>query len=106
MALELYMIGLITHDMRQSLDFYRRLGLAIPAASDGQTHVEIRMAGGLTFFLDSDPARWDPAFPTPDPGVRPRPAAPYSVILEFYLPNRTVLDTKYQELLGCGYQSR
>jgi len=30
MALEIYMIGVITADMGKSLEFYRRLGLEIP----------------------------------------------------------------------------
>ncbi len=52
MALNLYMIGLVTQDMGKSLEFYRRLGLAVPEDSEGKTHIEVKMAGGLTFFLD------------------------------------------------------
>lgn len=51
MALDLYMLGLIVHDMDTSLTFYRRLGLAIPDGSEAQTHVEVKMGGELTFFL-------------------------------------------------------
>ncbi|GCE27665.1 hypothetical protein KDA_31490 [Dictyobacter alpinus] len=39
MALELSMFGLIVQDMQKSLEFYRRLGLAIPAGSEENTHV-------------------------------------------------------------------
>src|SRR5712691_8333502 len=46
MALELYMLGLIVQDMGKSLEFYRRLGLAIPEGSKGQTHVQIKMGSG------------------------------------------------------------
>jgi hypothetical protein len=42
MALELYMLGLIVQDMGKSLEFYRRLGLAIPEGSENQTHVEVK----------------------------------------------------------------
>lgn len=91
MALELYMVGLIAQDMNQSLEFYRRLGLAIPEGSDGQPHVEVKMSGGLTFFLNAprrvmqlDEAR---------------------VILEFYLKERSAVDAKYAEMIGYGYAS-
>src|SRR5579872_2304752 len=96
------MLGLIVQDMRASLEFYRRLGLAIPEGSEGQTHVEIKMGSGLTFFLDSKPARWDPGYVRqPEPGEA---SDSYPFILEFYLKDRTVLEAKYRELTGFGYQ--
>jgi catechol 2,3-dioxygenase-like lactoylglutathione lyase family enzyme len=112
MALDLYMLGLVVKDMSRSLDFYRRLGLAIPEGSDRQTHVEVRMGSGLTFFLDSHPARWDPAFPSVSRVVnhtnpQPREASDgYSSILEFYVKTRAAVDATYSELTGCGYESR
>lgn len=112
MALDLYMLGLVVADMRRSLDFYRRLGLALPEDSDGRTHVEVAMGNGLTFFLDSRPARWDPDFPgargtlsQTNPGQNDAPDG-YRSILEFYLKTRAAVDAKYTELTGCGYQSR
>jgi len=105
MGLQLYMLGLIVQDMGQSLEFYRRLGLAVPAGSDAKTHVSIKMDSGLTLFLDSRPSAWDKPAGTPTP---PGPAAVadgYRVILEFYLDSRTAVDTKYAELLGLGYGS-
>lgn len=106
MALELYMIGLITQDMGKSLEFYRRLGLDIPEGSEQQSHVEIKMSGGLTFFLDAKPARWDPGFVAEDD---PRPAQPsnaYPFVLEFYLKSRAELETRVAELTGFGYRMR
>jgi catechol 2,3-dioxygenase-like lactoylglutathione lyase family enzyme len=105
MALELYMIGLIAQDMDASLEFYRRLGLAIPAGSEGQTHVEVKMGSGLTFFLDSKPARWDPGFVKTHESGQPEAAGSYPFLLEFYLKERAAVDAKYQELTGFGYQS-
>ena len=103
MALEIFMIGLPVHDMGKSLEFYRRLGLAIPEGSEGQTHVEIKMESGLTFFLDSKPSRWDPGFVRKnDPGEA---SDSYPFILEFYLKDRSILEAKYRELTGFGYQS-
>ncbi len=60
MALELYMLGLIVKDMPTALKFYRRLGLAIPDGSETQSHVEIKMGSGMTFFLDSKPRALGP----------------------------------------------
>jgi hypothetical protein len=62
MARELSMLGLGVQDMGKSLEFYRRLGLAIPEGGEGLTHVEVKMGSGLTFFLDCEPSRWDPGF--------------------------------------------
>ncbi len=105
MALELYMLGLIVRDMGKSLEFYRQLGLAIPAGSEEKTHVEVKMGSGLTFFLDSSPARWDPRFVKRDDPGRMEATDDYRAILEFYLKTRGAVDAKYTELTGFGYQS-
>ena len=34
MSIQLAMVGLVVGDMRRSLEFYRRLGLEIPAEED------------------------------------------------------------------------
>jgi catechol 2,3-dioxygenase-like lactoylglutathione lyase family enzyme len=98
----LHMIGLIVRDMNASLEFYRRLGLAIPEGSEHKSHVEITMNNGLVFFLDSQPARWDPAVitrtQTPTLGA-------YGVVLEFYLETQEAVDAKHAELLAFGYSS-
>lgn len=91
MPLELYMVGLVAQDLGASLEFYRRLGVAIPEDAEGHQHVEVKMEGGLTFFLDA------PRNPGGSNGPR--------VILEFYLPSRAIVDAKYAELAGFGYQS-
>jgi catechol 2,3-dioxygenase-like lactoylglutathione lyase family enzyme len=104
MALELYMLGVIVQDMPTSLEFYRRLGLAIPDGSEKQSHVEIKMGNGLTFFLDSRPTRWDPGFGAQS---EPQPSAStdrYPVILEFYLNEKAALVAKYTEMTEFGYQ--
>ncbi len=105
MALELYMLGLIVQDMDRSLEFYRRLGLAIPEGSDGKTHVEVKMGSGLTFFLDSRPSRWDPMFMTNDDRGPLEAPDSYRSILEFYLKERNAVDAKYAEITGFGYRS-
>lgn len=105
MALELYMLGLITQDMGKALEFYRRLGLAIPEGSEEQTHVEVKMGSGLTFFLDSHPSRWDPRFVRRDDLGHMEASDGYRSLLEFYLKTRDAVEAKYAELIGFGYQS-
>src|SRR5262249_23562754 len=104
MALELYMVGLIVQDMPAALAFYRRLGLAIPDGSETQSHVEIKMGSGMTFFLDSRPRRWDPRFDTQLDPERSAAGHRYPMILEFYLQEQAALEAKYTELIDDGYQ--
>jgi catechol 2,3-dioxygenase-like lactoylglutathione lyase family enzyme len=104
MALELYMLGLIVHDMPRALEFYRRLGLDIPDGSEKRTHVEIKMGSGLTFFLDSNPVRWDPGYGAQSGAERDDAPDRYPTILEFYLKEQATLTAKYNELIGFGYQ--
>ena len=105
MALELYMLGLIVRDMGTSLEFYRRLGLAIPEGSEEKTHVEVKMGSGLTFFLDSQPSRWDPNYVRKDDPGPTDTSANYPFILEFYLKKQAMVEAKYKELTGLGYAS-
>jgi uncharacterized glyoxalase superfamily protein PhnB len=105
MALELYMLGLIVQDMSESLQFYRRLGLAIPEGCEDQTHVQIKMGNGLTFFLDSNPSRFDPGFVRREDPGRMGGADSYHSLLEFYLRTQDAVEAKYAELTDFGYKS-
>jgi hypothetical protein len=97
MGLELHMVGVIVADMGRAVEFYRRLGVAVPEGSEQQEHVEVPMSG-LTFFLSTKRAnaRWDPAASEASGG--------YRIILEFMLETRAALDAKYAELTGFGYE--
>jgi predicted lactoylglutathione lyase len=98
MALELYMVGVIVEDMARAVEFYRRLGVAIPEGSETKQHVEVKMSG-LTFFLTTKQlnAKWDPA--------RTEASGGYRMILEFYLLTREAVDAKYAEMIGYGYEA-
>jgi len=98
MALQLYMLGLTVQDMPKSLEFYRRLGLELPADAATRTHVEVKMRGEYTLFLDSQPIRSDQA-------EKAAALAGYDFVLEFYLPSRALVDSKYRELTAFGYAS-
>jgi len=105
-ALELYMLGLMVTDMGKSLEFYRRLGLAIPEGSENKTHVQVKMGSGLTFFLDSDPARWNSEFVKKHGPDSAESAEGYRSVLEFYFKTQHAVETKYAELTGFGYRGR
>jgi predicted enzyme related to lactoylglutathione lyase len=111
MGLDLYMLGLMVEDMGRSLDFYRRLGLAIPDDSDGKTHVQVAMENGLVLFLDSNPARFDPDYPGmlgaagQSHSGQSCASGGYRTLLEFYLKTQAAVEAKYAELTACGYQS-
>jgi len=99
MGLELYMVGVMVDDMGKALEFYRRLGVAIPEGSETQHHVEIKMRG-MTFFLSTHRvnAKWDPA-------KIEAAAGGYRILLEFYLETREAVEAKYAEMIGYGYNS-
>lgn len=92
MALQIYMVGLVAGDVDKSLEFYRRLGVDFPEGSEGQPHVEVKMNGELTFFVNAR-------------GRVPE-LDDCSVVLEFYLKERGSVDAKYAELTGLGYVGR
>ncbi len=98
MPLNLYMVGLTVKDMSKSLDFYRHLGLTLPEADDTSPHIEVKMSGDFTFFLDSKPVPRDTQIPTDS-------RENYPILLEFYLPTRDEVTTKYNELISLGHTS-
>jgi uncharacterized glyoxalase superfamily protein PhnB len=104
MPLDLYMLGVIVQDMPAAVAFYRRLGLDVPEGSEAQSHVEIRMGSGMTFFLDSKPRRWDPRYGAGEGEPSNASGDRYPVVLEFYLEERAALEAKYEELTTHGYQ--
>lgn len=92
MAIQLYMIGVTVADMEKSRDFYRRLGVDLPTTNTDPQHVEAPIQQKIVFFLDTR------SFP-PDDATKPPPR----MLLEFAMPDRAILDAKYQELIDAGY---
>ena len=100
MSIELAMVGLVVSDMAKSLEFYRRLGLPIPAEEDSKPFVMYRTKSGVTIFFDSV------FFPGNDPERKPSPRGSYNISLEFYAGTREAVDAVYKELTDFGYTSR
>ncbi|MBV9846304.1 MAG: VOC family protein [Kutzneria sp.] len=91
-------IELAVADMAESLAFYRRLGLHIPADGDTQPHTEALLPGGLRMAWDTvDTIR---SF---DPGWAPA-AGSSRVGLAFDCGSPARVDEVYTELVEAGYQ--
>jgi uncharacterized glyoxalase superfamily protein PhnB len=100
-APDLHMVNLVVGDMAASLDFFRRLGIAVPEGEDAASaHVQLRMPGGFSLELDTaESARlWHAAWRADPAGVR--------VIVGFSLPTRDAVDRRYAELTSAGYAGR
>lgn len=98
MALQLFMIGLNVQDMGKSQEFYRRLGLVIPAGSQNEPHVQVKMGEEFTFFLDTRAIK-------PEADASGKTIEGYRVLFEYYLKSQAAVEAKYAELIEYGYQS-
>ncbi|HET9611826.1 MAG TPA: VOC family protein [Acidimicrobiales bacterium] len=101
---DLHMLNVVVGDMAATLDFYRRLGVAVPDAPDGTdpagAHVQLRMPGGFSLELDTAASvrLWHAGWRT-DPGS-------VGVVLGFALPSREAVDERYAELTAAGHAGR
>jgi catechol 2,3-dioxygenase-like lactoylglutathione lyase family enzyme len=100
-APDLHMLNLVVRDMAASVEFYRRLGVAVPEGDDAEgAHVQLRMPGGFSLELDTaESARLWHA------GWRADPTSS-QVVTGFALPTREAVDDRYAELTGVGYVGR
>ncbi|WP_202803287.1 VOC family protein [Tsukamurella sp. 1534] len=91
-------IGMVTENLSASLDFYRRLGLDIPAGSDGEPHVEAALPGGMRLMWDTaDMIRQhDPDWARP---------TGQNATLCVLCSAPAVVDEVHAELTGAGYGS-
>ncbi len=98
---DLHMLNVVVGDMPASLDFYRRLGVAVPDdAVTASAHVQLKMPGGFSLELDTaESARLWHA------GWRADPASA-GIVIGFYLPTREAVDERYAELTSAGYVGR
>lgn len=99
MQAQLDVIGIVVEDMARSLAFYRRLGLAIPANADDQTHVDLTLPGGVRLTWDtvevirSFDSDWTP------------PSGGHRIALAFKLDRPADVDRAFADLTGAGYRS-
>src|SRR5262245_32809485 len=98
---DLHMLNVVVGDMAASLDFYRRLGIAVPGDPDSAgAHLQLTMPGGFSLELDTaESARlWHAAWRAGPAGAR--------VVLGFVLAGRQAVDDRYAELTAAGYRGR
>ena len=91
-------IGLVVQDMAATLDFYRLLGLDIPASADTGSHVECELPGGVRIMWDtvelvSSFSDWEP------------PAGGHRVALAFLCDGPGEVDELAAALVEAGYRS-
>jgi catechol 2,3-dioxygenase-like lactoylglutathione lyase family enzyme len=96
MTARLNVIGIVVQDMGRSLEFYRRLGLDVPAGADGEPHVEVQLPGGmrLTFDTVATIQSFMPDY---------RRHGNDGMSLAFELASPAEVDKLYQELLDLGH---
>ena len=84
-------VGVVVADMGKALDFYRRLGLAVPADADDQPHVEVQLGGGLRLLFDTEATirSFHPGWRAGDGGAR--------IGLAFALADPAAVDAAYVE---------
>ena len=91
-------IGFPVAEMARSLEFYRALGLDVPAGAEDEPHVEIPLAPGVRLLLDTHAtiASFDPGFTPADGG---------SGNLAFDCGDPAGVDAMHEKLTGAGYKS-
>lgn len=99
MTARLDLVGVVVADMARSLAFYRRLGLAIPADSDAEPHVELVLPNGLRLAWDTvDVIRsFDPSYQAPSGGHR--------LAMAFACDDAADVDAVHADLVAAGYDS-
>ena len=95
------MLNVLVRDTAASTDFYRRLGIAVPASGvAADAHVQLKMPGGFSLELDTaESARLWHA------GWRADPASA-KVVVGFVVPARQAVGDRYAERTSAGYRGR
>lgn len=89
-------VGVVVTDMARSLEFYRKLGLEIPAESDTAPHAEAILPGGVRLLFDTVETvlSFDPDWTRPD-GTQ--------MGLAFECESPAAVDKTFAEMVGAGY---
>ncbi|MFI5806414.1 VOC family protein [Streptomyces sp. NPDC051561] len=92
-------ISIVTSDLAASLDFYRRLGVPVPADAAAEGHVEATLPNGLRVLWDTEEvmASFDPQWKKPEGGDR--------MGLAFLCDSPAEVDAVHDDLTGAGYLS-
>ena len=96
MSPHLDFFGIVVSDMPRSVAFYRRLGLEFPEGAENEQHVEVPLAGGMRYALDTEDVMrsFDPEWTRPTNG--------HAVGGAFRCESPEEVDRVYRELLDAG----
>ncbi|MCB8977831.1 MAG: VOC family protein [Ardenticatenaceae bacterium] len=94
---KLDLFGLVVKDMATSLNFYRLLGMEIPAEMDSEGHVEVMLPGGLRLAWDS----LDVIMSFSDEWETP---AGHRIGLAFLCDSPAEVDRLYEAVIAAGYE--
>ena len=94
---KLDLFGLVVQDMAASLNFYRMLGMEIPAEMDSEGHVEVTLPGGLRLAWDSLEVilSFSDAWETP---------LGHRMGIAFLCDTPAEVDRLYDEVVAAGYE--
>jgi uncharacterized glyoxalase superfamily protein PhnB len=89
-------VGIVVSDMGKTLEFYRRLGLAVPVGADDEPHVEVELGGGMRLLFDTEATirSFHPSWRATEGGGR--------IGLALALADPAAVDAAYAELTGAG----
>ena len=92
-------IGLVVADMATSLNFYRRLGLDVPAGVEHEPHAEVELPGGIRLMWDTEAliASIDESF---TPGAKKTGPS-----LAFLCTDPAEVDAVHDSLVAAGHHS-
>ena len=99
MTVRIDLIGFVVADMARTLEFYRQLGLDIPAGAESEDHVEITLPSGIRLGWDTiDVVKsFDPEWVAPVGGHRMVPA--------FLCDSPAELDQLFADLVAAGAEA-
>ncbi|WBB76831.1 VOC family protein [Micromonospora sp. WMMD1128] len=91
------LVGTVVTDMARTLDFYRRMGLPVPAGAETEPHVEITLPNGVRLAWDT--VETIRSF---HPGFTPPTGSP-RMSLAFRCADPAEVDRRYAELTAAGH---
>ena len=92
-------IGIVVADMAAALDFYRRLGLDVPAGAEAEPHVEVTLPGGFRLMFDTQSTirSFNPSWTPPTGGP--------AMALAFDCGDPAGVDAAHDDLVAAGHES-
>lgn len=101
MAARFRAFAVIVDDMAAACDFYRLLGLAIPAGAELEGNVDLWLVPGVQMLCLERASDYRRQYPEWSPGTRNG-----RVDLGFACDSPTEVDEMWHRLIGAGHQSR